>query len=183
VVIDTVNDVVLGDIGDEIMSTAGVAVRPFWWSRESLEALGLAAPSGGSDTTQAGDAPGGDVGGDAAGVSSTVAGGSVVPSTGGSDGGGSGGEVREETGQSGSEDEGARSASGLSGGWIALIAVLAVVAVAALTGLAFMLGRGRTIAPAQAVDRQAKPSAAFCSQCGSGVGSSAKFCPGCGKPV
>lgn len=39
--IDTVNDVVLRDIGDQIVNTGGVAVRPFWWSNECLEALGL----------------------------------------------------------------------------------------------------------------------------------------------
>jgi hypothetical protein len=179
VVIDTVDDVVLGDIGEEIMSTAGVAVRPFWWSRECLEVLGLATPSGGSDTTQAGDVPGDNPGG----VSSTVAGGSVVPSTDAGDSGGAEDEATARPGESGSEDESARGAGGLSGGWIALIAVLAVVAVAALTGLAFMLGRGHTVATAHAVNQQAKPSPTFCSQCGSALSSEAKFCPGCGRPV
>jgi hypothetical protein len=32
---------VLRDIGDKIVNTGGVAVRPFWWSNECLEALGL----------------------------------------------------------------------------------------------------------------------------------------------
>ena len=105
-----------------------------------------------------------------------------MPSTGGVTAAPRDVKAQSETG--GSEGETRRAQrGGLSGGWIALIAVLAVVAVAALTGLAFMLGRGRTVAAAQAVDRQAKPSAAFCSQCGSAVGSEAKFCPGCGKPV
>jgi hypothetical protein len=40
VVIDTVNDVVLGTCGDKIVQTAGVAVRPFWWSKECVEVLG-----------------------------------------------------------------------------------------------------------------------------------------------
>jgi hypothetical protein len=39
VVLDTVNDVVLGDCGDKIANTDGVAVRPFWWSTESVEVL------------------------------------------------------------------------------------------------------------------------------------------------
>jgi len=39
VVLDTVNDVVLGDIGKKEVQTAGVAVRPFWWSTACVEAL------------------------------------------------------------------------------------------------------------------------------------------------
>lgn len=39
VVIDTVRDEVLGDVGEAIYSTSGVAVRPFWWSTESMEVL------------------------------------------------------------------------------------------------------------------------------------------------
>jgi hypothetical protein len=179
VVIDTVKDVVIGDVGDEIMNTAGVAVRPFWWSRESLEVLGLAAPSGGSDTTQGGDASGNASGGTA----DIATGGSVVPSTGGSGGGTAGGEAKEETGGSEGKDESAPSEGGLSGGWIALIAVLAVVAVAALAGFAYMLGRGRPTAAARVVGQQARPSPAFCSQCGGALNSDAKFCASCGKPV
>jgi hypothetical protein len=38
-VIDTVKDVVRGDIGKELMQTAGVAVRPFWWSAACMEVL------------------------------------------------------------------------------------------------------------------------------------------------
>ncbi len=181
-VIDTVNDVVIGDIGDEIMDTSGVAVRPFWWSKECLQVLGLATGDSGSDTTAAGDASGD--------TSSTAAGGSVVTSTGGGD--------------SGSEDESASGEGSLSGGWIALIAVLAVIAVAALAGLAFMLGAGRrgrgpaegsagdvvtsteapgTVAAAPIVDQQARTAPAFCSQCGSALTSDAKFCASCGRPI
>jgi hypothetical protein len=39
VVIDTVKDVVLGDIGKKEMQTGGVAVRPFWWSTACMEVL------------------------------------------------------------------------------------------------------------------------------------------------
>jgi len=39
VVIDTIEDVVLGDIGKKLMQTDGVAVRPFWWSTECMEIL------------------------------------------------------------------------------------------------------------------------------------------------
>jgi hypothetical protein len=39
VVIDTVRDVVLGDCGDKIVNTVGVAVRPFWWSAECMAVL------------------------------------------------------------------------------------------------------------------------------------------------
>jgi len=39
VVIDTVKDVVLGDIGKKLVQTGGVAVRPFWWSTACMEVL------------------------------------------------------------------------------------------------------------------------------------------------
>jgi hypothetical protein len=39
VVVDTVRDVVLGDIGKKEVQTAGVAVRPFWWSTACVEVL------------------------------------------------------------------------------------------------------------------------------------------------
>lgn len=38
-VLDTVEDVVLGDVGKEEEQTAGVAVRPFWWSAACMEVL------------------------------------------------------------------------------------------------------------------------------------------------
>lgn len=38
-VIDTVKDIVLGDIGKQFVQTDGVAVRPFWWSTASMEVL------------------------------------------------------------------------------------------------------------------------------------------------
>ena len=38
-VLDTVKDVVLGDCGDKEVQTAGVAVRPFWWSTACMEVL------------------------------------------------------------------------------------------------------------------------------------------------
>jgi hypothetical protein len=39
VVLDTVKDVVLGDIGKKLVQTDGLAVRPFWWSTASMEVL------------------------------------------------------------------------------------------------------------------------------------------------
>ncbi|MCX6363031.1 MAG: hypothetical protein NTW58_02450 [Actinobacteria bacterium] len=39
-VIDTVKDVVLGDIGKKLVQTGGAAVRPFWWSTACMEVLG-----------------------------------------------------------------------------------------------------------------------------------------------
>ncbi|MFH0915569.1 MAG: hypothetical protein V1912_03880 [bacterium] len=129
-VIDTIKDVVIGDIGDEVVNTAGVAVRPFWWSTECLEALGLATGGGGTEgeTTSTGGSSDTAVGGSGETV------GSEGEST--SDGG-------EATGGAASDTRASVKGDGLSGGWIALIAVLAVVAVAALAGLAFMIGRGR----------------------------------------
>ena len=38
-VIDTVKDIVLGDVGKKIEQTNGVAVRPFWWSTACVEVL------------------------------------------------------------------------------------------------------------------------------------------------
>ena len=38
-VIDTIKDVVLGEIGNKVVQTHGVAVRPFWWSTASMEVL------------------------------------------------------------------------------------------------------------------------------------------------
>jgi len=34
-----VADVVLGDVGEKIYNTSGVAVRPFWWSTECMAVL------------------------------------------------------------------------------------------------------------------------------------------------
>ncbi len=138
-VIDTVNDVVIGDVGDEVVEHCGVAVRPFWWSTESLVALGLAPDSGGTETTAWPAVPPvpapGDPGmrPDATGAGGSQGGTGTAAGTGEGSGSGDG----RAAGDLGSEGGG-----GLSGGWIALIAVLAVVAVAALTGLAFMFGKG-----------------------------------------
>jgi hypothetical protein len=38
-VIDTVKDVVLGDVGKKLVQTGGVAVLPFWWSTACMEVL------------------------------------------------------------------------------------------------------------------------------------------------
>lgn len=157
-VIDTVNDVVIGDCGDKVMSTAGVAVRPFWWSTECLEALGLASAGTGTETTAAGQTSGTSAGGD---------------TTGGD--GRTNGEVTGGAGDAGTGDgREALPGGGLSGGWIALIAVLAVIAVAASAGLAFMLGRGRATGTVAA-------AAPFCPQCGSALNPGAKFCATCGR--
>ncbi len=189
-VIDTVNDVVIGDVGDEIVSTGGVAVRPFWWSTESLVALGLAT---GGDTT----------GTTAVGDTSTTGSGGSGETTSGQGGTGSTGDGNDATGAgSGEGDAGgdveALADGGLSGGWIALIAVLAVVAVAALAILAFVLGRGRrggtdtttgagadgaaaTTVAAGVAAQELRTTPAFCSECGGTLAPGARFCPGCGR--
>jgi len=213
VIIDTINDVVVRDVGEEIVNTGGAAVRPFWWSTECLAALGLASTGGGTDTTKSGDNSGG--------TSSTTAQGSEDTSgasgageetglgadTGTGDAGGNGSGVGE-----GAEERGAGVGGGLSGGWIALIVALGVVAVGALGGLAFLLGRASHAArlvgaPADATTAAAAGSTAaavvsgsadgtlpestartqaaslFCSHCGGALNPEAKFCAGCGKPV
>jgi hypothetical protein len=178
VVIDTVKDVVIGDIGDEIMNTSGVAVRPFWWSKECLQVLGLASGDDSTNATTAGNTSGG--------TSSTTAGGSGGTSTAGGDGSNAGGEGADVKGGSG---DGGESGGGLSGGWIALIAVLAAVAVAASVGFAFVLGRGRNVrsagagAATGATVQENRTATPFCSQCGQALAADAKFCAGCGRPV
>ncbi len=169
-VIDTIADVVIGDVGDEVVNTAGVAVRPFWWSTDCLAAMGLATTGGGSEpsnpsttettadqTTNASDLPG-------------------------SAGDETGGDRRPGDADGGSADPG-----GLAGGWIALIAILAVIAVAALSVLAYMLGRTRGsggdpltgVAPA---GRDEEPPA-FCRYCGGSLTPGAKYCSKCGRPA
>ena len=132
-VIDTVNDVVIGDVGDEIVSTGGVAVRPFWWSTEYLVALGLATGGDTTGTTAAGD------------TSTTGSGGSgdTTSSEGGTGTAGGGTDATGGGVGQGGDDVEALVDGGLSNVWIVLIAVLAAVAVAALAILAFVLGRGR----------------------------------------
>jgi len=142
VIIDTINDVVVRDVGEEIVNTGGVAVRPFWWSTECLAALGLASTGGGTDTTKSGDNSGDTSSTTAQGSGDTSgAGGAggetgLGADTGTGDAGGNGSGVGE-----GAEERGAGVGGGLSGGWIALIVALGVVAVGALGGLAFLLGR------------------------------------------
>jgi hypothetical protein len=123
-VVDTVKDVVIGDVGDTLVSTGGVAVRPFWWSTECLQVLGLAAEGTATETTVA--------------AHPTDPGQGTVDAT-TSTGRGAAGDA------SGGGHTGGRPAvlgdSGLSAVWIALIAVLAVVALAAVIAFTFLLGR------------------------------------------
>ena len=188
-VIDTVNDVVIGDVGDEIVSTGGVAVRPFWWSTESLVALGLATGGDTTGTTAAGD------------TSTTGSGGSgdTTSSEGGTGSAGGGTDATGGgSGQGDADDVEALADGGLSNGWIALIAVLAAVAVAALAILAFVLGRGRrggpdatvgagaggaaaTTVAAGVAAQELKATPAFCSECGGTLTPGARFCPDCGR--
>jgi hypothetical protein len=181
---------VIGDIGGEIVSTGGVAVRPFWWSTECLAGLGLAPAGGETVTTGAGDATRpSDSADDNSGAATVGPGGTSGHDAAGSEGAGSDG------GDTGDGDANEQGSAGLSGGWIALITVLAVVAVGALTGLAFLLGRGlsrsRAVttretdangAPADAA-QQTRTAPSFCSQCGRALDPDARFCAGCAKPV
>lgn len=198
-VIDTVNDVVIGDVGDEIVNTGGVAVRPFWWSTECLQALGYASGETGGDTT-AGPATSTDTpvttggGGGTGGQTGTTGAGT------GSTAGGQG------SGESGGDSESRASEEGGLAGWvIALIAVLAVIAVAALAALAYLLGkakggpggRGLTTGSAgggvaagsapvlshDATGTGAATTPASCSHCGNPLSAGAQFCGSCGKPV
>jgi DNA-binding beta-propeller fold protein YncE len=143
IVIDTVKDEVLGVIGDESLTNSGgggqvsgqipevvvvtlrsvgIAVRPFWWSTDSLVALGLAtAPDQSGSETSQGETPTSGHGGE------------------GGNGNGSAGEASEGAG-SVTHDTGD---GGLSGGWIALIVVLVAVAAGLLGAAGYLFGRVR----------------------------------------
>ncbi len=194
-VIDTVADVVLGDVGEDIVSTSGVAVRPFWWSAECLEALGLAVgatgdseSAGEGSSTTAADVTSGDEG---ATVSEANDNGAAV--AGNADGS-----------HSAEGEEVSAQASALSAGWITLIVVLGVAVVGALAALIVLLSRGRRGAdspadtetgnavPPGAAAGAAVPSpgdavpserAPFCSQCGHPLDGADRFCPGCGRQL
>jgi len=62
IVVDTVDDLIVGDLGGEPVKTGGVAVRPFWWSTECLQVLGVTPGEGtataGEDGTTAGESDG-----------------------------------------------------------------------------------------------------------------------------
>jgi hypothetical protein len=126
VVVDTVKDVVIWDVGDKLVSTGGVAVRPFLWSRESLQVLGLAAGSTATETTAAARTT--DPGQGTVDATTSTGRGAAGDASGGGDTGGHLAVLAD---------------SGLSGAWIALIAVIAIVALAAVIALAFLLGRAR----------------------------------------
>ena len=148
-VIDTVADVVLGDVGKEIMNTAGVAVRPFWWSTECLQVLGLATGDSGaeeegeeSSSTTVADGAGSQGEADGTGTGASESGGSEAVDSQGS-GSGETGDGGEEGGQSVEGEDVSAQATSLTAGWIALIVILGVVAVAALAALAVLLSRSR----------------------------------------
>ncbi|MCL5735029.1 MAG: zinc-ribbon domain-containing protein [Actinobacteria bacterium] len=80
------------------------------------------------------------------------------------------------------------AASGISGGWVALIAVLVVLvvgAIAAVVYLALRMNRGPAGVAASAVSRApsaGESNAKYCSECGTALGEDAKFCSRCGRP-
>ncbi len=173
-VIDTLEDEVIGDCGDKLVTTAGVAVRPFWWSNECLEVLGLAT-SAEIDTTSGGE--------------------STDTSTGGTD------KTDSGSGREGGQGSGNDAVTiadgqdhGLSGLWIIVIAALAVVVVAALAVIAFLIGRGAgkrgpggsavsggaSVPGFEATEAQEDSRPAFCPNCGAAINQGAKFCPTCG---
>jgi hypothetical protein len=199
VVIDTVADVVLGDVGKDIVNTAGVAVRPFWWSTECLQTLGVSSSGSGSEddgagaaTTAVGDAgdqvgtgtTGGDGLGDGSSAGDAVDGDSADAGS---------GDQAADGGQSVEGQDVSAQSTALSGGWIALIVVLGLVAVGSLAALAYLLGQGRRAPVAASASAPATASAsapgtepdeaAFCSQCGRSLDVGGKFCPGCGRPL
>lgn len=201
-VIDTVNDVVLGDVGDELVSTAGVAVRPFWWSEECLAALGHSGKQPGSGGSEQGGPGAGQAGEGRQGMTTGGSTSGNVDAGGDAGDGGAGGAGVDD----GAADEVAldgqavgATAAGLGGGWTALIAVLAVIAAAALGAAGYLLWRARgsargPIAADGPVAREpstmvgggptatvADAAPAYCSQCGARLEPTDKFCSTCGR--
>jgi len=194
-----VDDVVLGDVGEELVSTAGVAVRPFWWSDECLAAPG----DGGGPMTTDGGGP------DAAGPAEDVGGGASGQDSGGDGDGASAGPGANQTEGHDADDAlegesmGARE-SGLGSGWIAFIAVVAAIAGAAVAMTTYLLLRSRRSGASLSADAEAgaAPSSAaasaptsapvssatteedapaFCSRCGASLDPGDKFCSSCGR--
>ncbi len=160
--IDTVNDAVLRDIGDKIVYTGGVAVRPFWWGNESLEALGLKTyilgPGGTAkdDSRDSKDTATGEIKADAVG-----------------------GLLDLTTG------------SPLSTFLIVTVALLSLFLMAGAVLLIklstkkkmiSMPNDNRSISPPQP-PLQSSGFPTFCVNCGKPLAPGSNFCPGCGKEI
>jgi hypothetical protein len=158
VVIDTVNDVVIGDIDDKIVNTGGVAVRPFWWGNEYLEELGLKTYL--LDTGLSGKEDGESTG-------------SIDSTLGSSDGN--------------ALESGIQAASSGAAGLIAAILLTAAAAIAATTYFISRkrkLNNPIQYAPPQhyqSGDSSTFPS--YCANCGKPLTPGSNFCPGCGEKI
>lgn len=106
IVVDTVADEIVGDMGGEPVKTGGVAVRPFWWSTECLQVLGVATGEGSGTAGEDGTST--DEGGTAAGEDNDST------------------QASSDTANDGSGED-----DGLSAGIMALIIILAAVAAGA----------------------------------------------------
>jgi hypothetical protein len=159
---------VLRDIDDKIVNTGGVAVRPFWWGNEYLEALGLntytlepggnAEDSSGSEDT-------------AAGSIETDAAGSLLDQAAGSP---------------------------LSTILIVAIALLSLFLVAAAVYLIKLSTRKKMISIPMATSNFQQTQSAppqhnhsetsstfpsYCANCGKPLTAGSNFCPSCGKKI
>lgn len=162
-VIDTVNDVVISDIDDKIVTgvlTGGVAVRPFWWSNECLEALGL-------KTYTLGQIENADK---EKGSEDTATGWIKTDADGGAD---------------------QAAGSPLSTVMLVLVALLSMLLLAATAYIVKLSVKKRMISKPNATKDfqtpQPTPSTsqfpAFCANCGSPLVPGSNFCPGCGKKI
>ncbi len=160
-VIDTVNDVLIGDIDEKKVTgvlTGGVAVRPFWWGNEYLEELGLKTYlldtdfSGKEDSDSTGSAD------------STL--------------GSSNGNALES---------GVKAASSSTAGLLTAILLTAAAAVAAI--IYFISRKRKIITPLQPAPPQHHHSdtsstfPSYCANCGKPLAPGSNFCPGCGKKI
>jgi hypothetical protein len=159
---------VLRDIDDKIVNTGGVAVRPFWWGNEYLEALGLKTYALGPGGTAEDNSGSEDTAAD--GIETDAAGGLLDQATG----------------------------SPLSTFLIVTVALLSLFLVAAAVYLIKLSTRKKMISiPTVASTFQQNQSAPpqhyhsdtsstyplYCVNCGKPLTAGSNFCPGCGKEI
>lgn len=159
-VIDTVNDFVIGDIDDKIVNTGGVAVRPFWWGNEYLEELGL--------------------------KTYTLASGETTLDKNGSEDSATG-EI--ETGTAGALDRAAGSKlnSALLV-IVTMLSLLLLVATAFIIKLSAKKKMISTPTAKNSIQTPQPPPQShdfpsFCANCGNPLTPGSNFCPGCGEKI
>jgi len=159
---------VLRDIDDKIVNTGGVAVRPFWWGNEYLEALGLKTYTLYSGSTTKDDS----------GSEDSVAGGIDADATGG---------LLDQA-----------TDSPLSTFTIVAVSLFSVFLIVVAVYLIKLSARKKmisiptvksTVQPPQSAPPQHHHSdtsstfPSYCANCGKSLAPGSNFCPGCGKQI